>query len=268
VAEVRGLSFPLEAGSGWLPQFATNVDAPADFSVDVSCGDLPGSALRSSGVRAVRVDRSQRTIWLDMNELVARLRLADRHVDARLGGSWVYSLETLLKNAAQIFGLELRKALYLHASSVDRAGLAYVFLGRSEAGKSTAALISREAGLARVLREEMTAVGDLSRAEPVRVFTLPSVEEHGLSAGPAAVPLRGLYWLQQDSVDSVNRISVPEQVRRLAMATSICVRDEMLMIPALELAEQLVRRVPVRVLRFRKSAEFWKAIDEDLVSDA
>jgi len=26
--------------------------------------------------------------------------------------------------------------------------------------------------------------------------------------------------------------------------------------------------VPVRVLRFRKSAEFWKAIDEDLVSDA
>ena len=104
-----------------------------------------------------------------------------------------------------------------------------------------------------MLREEMTAVGDLSRAEPVRVFTLPSVEEHGLSAGPAAVPLRGLYWLQQDSVDSVNRISVP---------------DEMLMIPALELAEQLVRRVPVRVLRFRKSAEFWKAIDEDLVSDA
>jgi hypothetical protein len=201
-----------------------------------------------------------------MNELVARFRLADSHVDARLGGPWVYSLETLLKNAAQIFGLGLGKALHLHASSVDRAGLAYVFLGRSEAGKSTAALTSREAGLARVLREEMTAVGDLSRAEPVRAFTLPSVEEHRLSAGPAAVPLRGLYWLQQADADAVERISVPEQVKRLAMATSICVRDEMLMIPALELAERLVRRVPVRVLRFRKSADFWHAIDEDLAS--
>jgi hypothetical protein len=52
------------------------------------------------------------------------------------------------------------------------------------------------------------------------------------------------------------------------MAMSICVRDEMFMIPALELAEQLVRRVPVRVLRFRKSAEFWGAIDEDLASGA
>ena len=94
---------------------------------------------------------------------------------------------------------------------------------------------------------------------------MPYREKNRLSATrPAAIPLRGLYWLEQAEGDSVERIGVPEQVKRLAMATSICVRDEMFMIPALELAEELVRRVPVRVLRFRKSAEFWHAIDGDL----
>jgi hypothetical protein len=269
VAAVSGLTFSLDDADTCLSRFQVGELAAIDFRVDVSCGDLPRSAWRRSEVESVSVDVARRTVSLTMAELSATFDLRNRIVQGRLKGPWPGALEVLLRNASQLFGLETRKALFLHASCVDRRGEAYVFMGRSEAGKTTAAMLSQGGGVASLMREEFTCLGDFVDDAPLRAFALPFREKNRLSATrPAAVPLRGLYWLQQADADVVERISVPEQVKRLAMATSICIRDEMFMIPALELAEQLVRRVPVRVLRFRKSAEFWRAIDEDLASGA
>lgn len=269
VADVRGLTFPLDDAATCLRHFQVSGESTADYRVDVSCGDLPRSAWRKSEVESVSVDTARRTVELTMVELSATFDLRNRIVRGRLKGPWPGALEVLLRNASQLFGLEMRKALFVHASCVARGDNAYVFMGRSEAGKTTAAMLSQSAGVASLMREELTCLGDFVDDAPLRAFALPFREKNRLSAAmPAAVPLRGLYWLQQADADAVERISVPEQVKRLAMAMSICVRDEMFMIPALELAEQLVRRVPVRVLRFRKSAEFWGAIDEDLASGA
>jgi hypothetical protein len=255
VADVRGLTFPLDDANTCLRRFQVDGRSAADYGVDVSCGDLPRSAWRRSEVESVSVDAARRTVNLTMAELSATFDLRNRMVQGRLKGPWPDALGVLLRNASQLFGLETRKALFLHASCVDRGGEAYVFMGRSEAGKTTAAMLSQGAGVASLMREELTCLGDFVDDAPLRAFALPFREKNRLSATrPAAVPLRGLYWLQQADADAVERISVPEQVKRLAMATSICIRD--------------VRRVPVRVLRFRKSAEFWHAIDEDLASGA
>ena len=224
----------------------------SDFVVDLTHGDLPRGSLVTSGVRSFSVERESRVVYLDMYELTATIELSGRRIGARLSGAWPMAVDVLLRNALQFFGIETGRALILHASSVERGGEGYVFMGHAEAGKSTVAVLSREAGVARLLREEFTCLGLVTGDRPLEVFALPFREKNRLSAAsPVAVPLRGLYWLEQASADSVERIGVPEQVRRLAMATSICVRDKMLMIPALELAEQIVRRVPVRVLRFR-----------------
>ena len=269
VSDVRGLDFPLGDGASCLNRFRVGEPIAVDYLVEVTCGDLPHSAWRRSQVESASVDTALRTVDLTMTELTATFDLRNRIVHGRLNGPWPGALEVLLRNASQLFGLEMRRAMFLHASSVERQGGAYVFMGRSGAGKTTVAMLSQDAGGASLIREEFTCLGDFADGAPLCAFALPFREKNRLSATrPAAVPLRGLYWLEQADTDSVERISVPEQVKRLAMATSIGVRDEMFMSPALELGEQLVRRVPVRVLRFRKSAEFWQAIDEDLACEA
>ncbi len=269
MADVRGLTFPLGEDATWLNRFQVSEPGAVDYRVEMTCGGLPRSSWRKSQVESVSVDSTLRTIDLTMTELSAMFDLRNHFVRCHLKGPWPSALDVLLRNSSQLFSLETQRAMFVHASSVERGGEAYVFMGRSGAGKTTAAVVSRGAGISSVIREELTCIGDFADSAPLRVFALPFREKNRMSAtSPAAFPLRGIYWLEQAEVDSVERIGVPEQVKRLAMATSICVRDEMFMIPALELAEELVSRVPVRVLRFRKSAEFWHAIDEDLASGA
>ena len=165
-----------------------------------------------------------------------------------------------------MFGLTTGRALHLHSSAVERDGWAYVFMGHSEAGKSTAALLTREAGIGRILREEMTAVGDLTGDDPLLAFTLPSTEKNRLPVEPAAVPLSAIYWLVQAEADSVHTIGLPQQVKHLCSAASIGIRHRTMTVAAIELAERLARRVPVKELHFRLAPDFWWAIDSDLES--
>ena len=125
---------------------------------------------------------------------------------------------------------------------------------------------SVEAGIGRILREEMTAVGDLTGDDPLLAFTLPSTEKNRLPVEPAAVPLRAIYWLVQAEADSVHTIGLPQQVKHLCSAASIGIRHRTMTVAAIELAERLARRVPVKELHFRLAPDFWWAIDSDLES--
>ena len=197
---------------------------------------------------------------MEMQEWTAVFDLPARRVEARLGGPWPRAVETLLKVAVQLFGLELRKGLTLHSSSVESAGRGYVFTGSAETGKSTAARLSEEVGRT-VLTEEITFVGPVDGSAAACVHPMPVWNKSGLLAQPVAVPLRAIYALEQAQEDRVEEIPRGEQVRRLAVAASIGVRHRLFMERALDLAEQLVERVPVHVLHFRKSPAFWDVIE-------
>jgi len=206
------------------------------------------------------------TARLEMDELTADFDIRARSVAIRLAGPWPRALVAPLTRASQLFGLTTGKALHLHAAAVERNGWAYVFMGHSEAGKSTAAMLTREAGIGSVLREEMTAIGDLTCDAPLSAHSLPSTEKNRLPVEAAAVRIRALYWLEQAGRDCVRRTDLPQQVRHLCSAASIGIRHRTLTIAAMDLAERLARRVPVKVLEFRPTPDFWLAIDRDLES--
>jgi hypothetical protein len=266
VADLQDTAFPAGADWGSLDRFSVAPDAKADFVVDVAWGNLPRAAWRTSGVRRFDMDADGRAARLEMDELTADFDLPGRRVEVHIGGAWPRALVAPLTRASQLFGLVTGKALHLHSSAVERDGWAYVFLGRSEAGKSTAALLSRNAGVGRILREEMTAVGDLTCEVPLSAYALPSLEKNRLPVEPAVVRLRALYWLVQAGEDRVERIGFPQQVRHLCSAASIGIRHRALTVAAIDLAERLARQVPVKELQFRSTSDFWRAIDHDLES--
>jgi hypothetical protein len=254
----HGIDFPLVGPRMILERFAT--DLSPDVSVDISNGGLSEWEWRRSEVLSWHVDNASRRVRMEMQEWTATFDMPGRHVEARLGGPWPRAVETLLKVAVQLFGLGLGRGLTFHSSSVDSGGRGYVFTGRSESGKSTAARLSEETGRT-VLTEEITFVGPVDGSAAACVHPLPVWNKSGLLAQPVAVPLRAIYALEQAAEDRVEEIPRGEQVRRLAVAASIGVRHRLFMERALDLAEQLVERVPVHVLHFRKSPDFWDVIE-------
>lgn len=264
VADVHGVTFPLDALNSALASFVVNQETPVDFTVTLTCGDAvapPGVAR----VVSADVDDSARLVTMSLSEWSATFDLDRRLVSAHLGGAWATALETLLKSAVQVFALDARSALFVHGASVARGGAGYVFMGRTGAGKSTAALLSADHGESTLLREEVSCIGGVRACGPLTVSSLPFREKNRRSAtAPVSFPLRGLFWLVQADKDSVETLPLSEQVRLLAAATTIGVRDRMFMLPALELAEEVARRVPVRVLKFRKDVTFWSVVDSGM----
>jgi hypothetical protein len=265
VAEIEGWPGDPSPGSNLLDQFVLpdSETPPPDFAVRLSVGDAPRGSWKTSELQGVDVQRERRTVTVRMTEWTATFLLPERQVHAHLAGPWSLALESFLKTAVQLFALEAGTALLLHASAVERGGNAYVFAGHSGAGKTTAAMLSRHAGMARILREEMVFIGGLGGEEPPVVATLPIREKHMASAGPGSWPLAGVYWLEQAEVDVVERLSLSRATQRIVAVATIGVRDRMFMVPALDLSEELARRVQVKVLRFRRSAGFWDAIDAE-----
>jgi hypothetical protein len=259
VVELRGLDFSLSGHKTWLADFICD-DEP-DVIVEATFGDRPDHEWVSSEILATRVDRERRVADVRLTEWHAVFDLGARHVRAEFGGRWPLAVDSLLKTVLQIYVIELGRGLLFHASSVERHGRAYVFMGRSGAGKTTAALLSREAG-ATILSEEMTVICGLDGQGELAVPTLPFRQRLGIPMRPARLPLAGLYALEQADEDAVVPLTPAQQVLRLAETTSIGVRDALLMTPALELAGRLTARMPAAMLRFRKPPAVGGAIDE------
>jgi len=258
VAEVRGLDFSLAGQGTWLADFVC--DDPPDVIVEATFGDRPGSEWTHSEILDARADAASRVVEVRVTEWHATFDLSARHARAKVGGRWPLAVDSLLKTVLQIYVIELGMGLLLHAASVERGGRAYVFTGRSGAGKTTAALLSAEAG-ATILSEEMTVICGLDRDGDLVVTTLPFRQRLGIPMRPARVPLAGLYVLEQADEDAVVPLPPAQQILRIAATTSIGVRDALLMAPALDLARRLTARTPAAMLRFRETPRFWQAID-------
>jgi hypothetical protein len=268
LVDVLGWPSALSPSDSPVPEFIiADSSREPDFILRLSVGGAVRSATRCSVVLGVEVDAARRHVNMRLTEGDARFLLPEREVRAEMEGPWWILLESLLKTAVQLFALETGNALLLHASCLERNGKAYVFMGRSGAGKTTVAMLSRHTGAARLLREELTFVGGFHAPEPLVVATLPIREKHGASAGPGAYPLEAVYWLEQADEDVVIPLRAAQAFPRVSSAISIGVRDRIMMMPGLDLAEQLTERVPVKTLRFRRSARFWDAIDADLSRD-
>jgi hypothetical protein len=191
----------------------------------------------------------------------ATLDFTTCEVRARLFGPWIGALESLLKTVTQVYALVSCKGLVLHASSVERRGKAFLFMGRSGTGKSTIALLTRSARLGTVLGEELTFVACGADVETPHVWTLPFGQKNLVRVTAHRSPLVGAYALHQSDRPRVVPFSRPRQIAEIARNTSIGIREPSLMSRALDAAEHLAARVAVSGLEFPRSAEIWATID-------
>lgn len=185
-------------------------------------------------------------------------------------------IETL--NSLGLYWYALQGGLAcLHASAVLRTGKGFVFLGPNEAGKSTAAVLSLEAGgqiidddlvsLAREGEKEYTVLTPRVWGEWLQDPNLPM--PGFVEVGPG-VPVAGIFVLtkaEEDRLVPLSDLEAAYELIRQALGMDNNLKLPMSRDTARRIFKNcctIASRVPAYQLYFRKSPDFWKLIDDTL----
>jgi hypothetical protein len=165
-----------------------------------------------------------------------------------------YALDSLLRILLTAVLLP-RRGFLLHAASVVRDGRAYIFAGRSGAGKSTVASLSP---VGSVLTDEISLLRYSDGCW--QAFGTPFWGEFRAAGMNRHFPIAGIYFLTQDCQDRFEPLSAKQILRALLPCvlffSSEKRANEALLCTLLDLAE----RVPGYRLHFRRSPDFWRVI--------
>ncbi|MBN2508891.1 MAG: hypothetical protein JXB03_01400 [Spirochaetales bacterium] len=163
-----------------------------------------------------------------------------------------------------ILGQKGAYAPLIHSSGVIKDGKGYLFLGPSEAGKSTVAALS---SAYQVINDEIT-IADISGRLPMLVSTL----FNGLfrAKHPGSAPLAGIFVLHKSSRDRMELLSGSSAVRPVAdqIIPPLGLDAQMTAhtyFSQLDIAAALQERVPVYKLEFTKSVQFWHTISRGIL---
>jgi hypothetical protein len=149
----------------------------------------------------------------------------------------------------------------IHSSGVIREGKGYLFLGASEAGKSTVAGLSRSF---QIINDEIT-IADISGNVPMLRSTPYNGTFRDKQAGSA--PLAGIFILNKDTKHAVRPAQGGSAVKLIASQIIPPVgldqfmnsRDYLIQV---DIALELSRRIPLYNLHFAKDAGFWDEIEK------
>lgn len=165
-----------------------------------------------------------------------------------------YALDSLLRILLTAV-LAPRQGFLLHAASIVRDGRAYVFAGRSGAGKSTVASLSP---VGSVLTDEISLIRYSDGCW--QAYGTPFWGEFRAAGMNRHFPIAGIYFLTQDKHDRFEPLSTKEILRALLPCvlffTSEIRANEALLSTLLEIVE----RVPAYRLHFRRTPNFWKVV--------
>lgn len=148
-----------------------------------------------------------------------------------------------------------QSGLLLHAATIVRAGHAFLFLGRSGAGKSTLARLSPSGS---VLTDEVSLVR--LGANGVEAYGTPFWGEFRSAGQNRRVRVAALYELMHAAANKVSELSRREQLTALLANTLFFANEPPARAQLLELALDLITRLPIRRLQFRPESDFWKAV--------
>jgi hypothetical protein len=183
----------------------------------------------------------------------AKLLLGDSQAEF-LGVRHEYALDSLIRILLTV-ALLPRQGFLLHAASVVRNGRAYVFMGRSGAGKSTVASLSPEGS---VLTDEISLIR--FERDGWRAHGTPFWGEFRAAGHNRNYPIAGIYCLTQAPEDRVIPVKPKELLRAMLPCVLFFSPEREANEALLNILMKFVREVPCFQLRFRKDAAFWDEV--------
>lgn len=143
----------------------------------------------------------------------------------------------------------------VHAASAIRNGKAFVFAGRSGAGKTTLSrLAPRDATL---LTDEVSYV---RKEKGYVAYGTPFAGELARVGENRAAPLSVFYLLSQGAEHRVEEVGAAEAVRSVMQNILFFTEDRGLVDRVFQSACEFVARVPVRRLTFAKQESVWELV--------
>ncbi|MEA2602883.1 MAG: hypothetical protein QOF89_3875 [Acidobacteriota bacterium] len=292
----RALALQIPGG----PYLLSGLAAAQEEALRQRFGPLCGPAAREEEGIAVAVFRAPAADFLeidtrgweyalDLDPAPHSLRVAGLRLMARLdwspklaaglwtpeaaGEEWTGICENLLRLLAA-YRLLAAGGVLLHSAGLSDGESAWLLLGPSGAGKTTASRLCLAAG-ADVLSDDLNAVlpppvdGDRP-VRPVRpvVMRLPFTgdlgERQGGPGNPGGYPLRAVLRLRQGPAESLAPLSPASALAALLAAAPYVNRDPWRREPLLAALERLARTVPAWELTFSPGADLWSILQSTI----
>jgi len=167
-----------------------------------------------------------------------------------------YALDSLLRVLLS-WKLAGRHGFLLHAATVVRGGKAYVFTGRSGAGKSTMASLS-PAGT--VLTDEISLLR--FKDGEWRAYGTPFWGEFRGAGSNSSAPIRGLFRLVQAAENRATPLRPLEMLRALLPNVLFFSAESEANRRLLEILSHVADSISGYELAFRKDPAFWEVLPE------
>ena len=167
-----------------------------------------------------------------------------------------YALDSLLRILLS-WKLTGQQGFLLHAATVMRNGKAYVFTGRSGAGKSTIASLSPEGS---VLTDEISL---LRRENGIwHAYGTPFWGEFRAAGSNTSAPVKGIFRLLQAAENRVTPLRSVEMLRALLPNVLFFSAESEASRRLLEILGQAAEEISSYELAFRKDRTFWEVLPE------
>ena len=166
-----------------------------------------------------------------------------------------FVLENYLRVLAAYASLQ-QGGLFLHSAGIIIAQKAYLFLGRSGAGKTTLSRLALDEGQA-ILSDDANIILPKSRGG-FQAGPVPFAGELGQvqTDFSTTCPVAGLYWLEQNREPSVSQMKTSLQTARMIACCPVVNVDPFRLPAVLTIIHSLLQAVPLQVLNFCRDQPF------------
>jgi hypothetical protein len=150
--------------------------------------------------------------------------------------------------------------LLLHASSVVRNGMAYIFPGASGSGKTS--IVRFSPGMA-ILNDEISVVQLSGDGSPATAWGTPFYGDWGQPGEHLSAPVKGFFFPIKSKSHRILPLSQEETHGYLLPRICTYTTWEPRLRKLFDLGMQLAEKVPGYLLHFLPTPDFWDAIDDN-----